>query len=169
MFVRQLNKRFYSLFSGYREDVDGPFNAVNAAKFIGDARRVRCADYVYKYTLNGGRITRTETTHANWFFILTNAAAYTENTEVANLPEIALDFQDSVQATPFVTAVEKAGAVPSNLVFGREGVGRYEEYKNLFWVLGDRINVSVQVNPVNNTPCRSYVLLSGVEIDLSEG
>lgn len=166
MFVRQLNARFAALFSGYREEERGPFNAESAARFLGDARRVRCKDYVYKLDIvNGAPVSENLTTTANWFFVLTNAAVFFEGLTGANSPQVRLTFPDNVVNGPFAYALDKRG-VPASLVFGSEGRARYQEYKNLFYVLGDRINVDVSITPAAGTYCHGYVLLTGVEVDL---
>lgn len=164
MFVRQLNKRFYSLFSGYTETENAPFTAENAAKFLGDASRVRCRDYVYRLT--SSHYTVTETTTSNWFFVLTNAAVFFPFKDVEKTPRIEIEFLDSVSSSPFGAPVEEDPGVPAPLVFGREGLKRFEEYKNLFYVLGDRVNVRCKALTVDGEPFRGYVLLSGVEVNL---
>lgn len=166
MFVRQLNARFASLFSGYREETHGRFTAETAARFIGDAKLVRCKDYVYKYDVeNGGKISANVTTTPNWFFILTNAAVYFEGVTGANAPLVRLTFPDNVVNTPFSTNVQNDG-VNSKLVFAYEGGGRYEEYKNLFYVMGDRVNVTVDIDAAAGVYSHGFVLLSGVELDI---
>ena len=166
MFVRQLNARFAALFSGYREEERGAFNAERAAAFLGDACRVRCKDYVYKLDIvNGAAVSENITTTANWFFIITNAAVYFEGLTGANSPNVRLSFPDNVVNSPFASVIGREG-VPASLVFGREGAGRYEEYKNLFYVMGDRINIDVAAIPAAGTYCNGYVLLTGVELDL---
>lgn len=167
MFVRQLNNRFAHLFAGYKESENGVFNAVNAARFLKDAKRVRSKDYVYKLNLTGSDVTVEETTTPNWFFILTNAAVYWDVKTTAALPKVSVKFPDSVVDTTFATDIRDNGAVPSAVVFGREGVGRFEEYKNLFYVMGDRVTATVKAEPVTNDYYHGYVLLTGVELDLS--
>lgn len=164
MFVRQLNKRFYSLFSGYREKEHGVFTAENAAKFLVDARLVRCKDYVFY--LSSSHHATTLTTTSNWFFVLTNAAVYFPFKNVREFPKTEIEFLDSVCTSPFGAPVEYDPGVPSPLVFAREGLGRFEEYKNLFYVLGDHINLRVKAHPVDSEPFMGAVLLSGVEVNL---
>lgn len=166
MFVRQLNARFAALFSGYREEEHGVFNAENAALFLGDARRVRCKDYVYALDIvNGVQVTKNLTTTANWFFILTNAAVWFDGLTGSNSPDVRINFPDNVVNGPFAYAIDKRG-VPASLVFGREGGDRFEEYKNLFYVMGDRVNIEVTATPAAGTYCHGYVFLTGVEVDL---
>lgn len=167
MFVRQLNNRFAHLFAGYKESENGVFNAENAARFLKNARRVRCKDYVYKVDLNHGESEIEETTTPNWFFILTNAAVYFDAPTTKAFPKVSIKFPDSVIDTTFGTDIRDAGAVPSAVVFGREGLGRFEEYKNLFYVMGERVTATVKVEPVTVDPYHGSVLLTGVEIDLS--
>ena len=170
MFVRQLNARFASLFAGYRDSERGAFDSEKAARFIGDARRVRCKDYIYNLDIvNGAPVGENITTTPNWFFIMTNAAVYFDGLAGANSPLVRLRFPDNVVNSPFADILGVQG-VPASLVFGREGGERFEEYKNLFYVMGDRINMRVDVTPAAATNCHGYLLLTGVEIDLlSEG
>ena len=166
MFVKQLNAGLSQLFAGYSEKEHGVFNAKNAARFLGDAKRVRCKDYVYYLPIeNGAYVEKNVTTTANWFFVMTNAAVYFDGLSGSNSPLINLSFPDNVVDTPFATQIGRAG-VPASLVFGGEGGKRYEEYKNLLYVMGDRINMTVKCTPAASTYCHGYVLITGVEVDL---
>lgn len=166
MFARQLLERFSSLFAGYRDTERGTFDAPRAARFIGDAKRVRCKDYIYKLPIdNGAPVGVNITTTPNWFFILTNAAVYFDGLTGQNSPLVKIKFPDSVVDSPFADVIGFEG-VPASLVFGREGGERFEEYKNLFYVMGDRVNLTVDLKPAASTYCYGYLLLSGVELNL---
>ena len=169
MFVKQLNERFAKLFSGYNELEHGVFNAVNAIKFIGDSKRVRCKDYIFSVDIeNGGQYSKELTSTANWFFILTNAAVWFDfdYRTAANAPRVRLTFPDNVVNHPFGLADIKADGVSSVLDFGREGLGRFEEYKNLIYIMGDRINMQCDVFANSGIYAHGAVLLTGVEVDL---
>lgn len=138
-------------------------------EIIKRAKRVRACDYVSKFEIkNGASFTQSVTTRANWSFILTNAAVYWENTTVGNMPKIAVNFPYFVPKSPFNTPVDDWGAVPSNLVFGREGLTRFEEYKNLYYALDQRFVIELDAKAMPGQYARGYVLLSGLEIDLTE-
>lgn len=164
MFARQLIERFTNIFSGYREDKDGPFTAELAEKFLHDFRRVRNKDYIFSFGIDGTEQERTITTTCKWFFILTNAAVWFD-APVKDWPDIKLVFPDCVATLPFSNEIKKAGEVPAALAFGREGAGRFEEYRNLYYVLGDQINVQITVKP-HGKQMNGSVLLCGVELDL---
>ena len=168
MFCRQLNARFSALFAGYKDLERGAYDTAAARKFINEAGRVRCKDYVFKLPIeNGGRVSREFTTTANWFFILTNAAVWFEGLTGTNAPRVTIDFPDYPVNTPFGTAIEYDNAVPAPLVFGSEGGEHFEEYKNLFYLLGDRININAGAKSAAGTYCHGYILLTGLEIDLN--
>lgn len=165
MFARSLQQRFFALFSGYRDREQGNFTPELARKFINESRTVRAVDYVIDFDINGGNIEKTIQTRPKWFFILTNSAVWFDN---GALPDIELTFPDGVGATPFGTQMEALGSVPCKPVFACEGRGRFEEYKNLFYVLGERSSLRVKVSPTSVTKFHGAVLLNGVEIDLGE-
>lgn len=164
MSIKQLNARFAELFSGYSETEDGPFTAASAARFLGESRLVRCKDYIYE--VRSDKPGRIVTTTSNWFFVLTNAAVYFPFKDVGDYPRIELDFIDSVVKSPFADRIGEPEGVPAPLIFGREGRGRFEEYKNLYYCMGDRVNIRVKAHATNNDAYRGFVLLSGVEVDV---
>lgn len=165
MFVRQLNRRFVSVFSG--DWVREILTREQARRILADSKKVRCKDYVYNVETTGAPVHVTHTTTANWFFILCNASLWLA-------PEHAQDigarvtFEDCPVKRAIINVdISDADIVPAALVFGQQDRGgRYEEYKNLFWVLGDRINVTIDAYTGGNA-ARGQLLLSGVEIDLS--
>lgn len=147
------------------------FSAAQRDKILFDAKRIRAKDYVLNFTIRDGQITtRSVTTTANWYFILTGAAVYFENTTASELPKIGIKFQDYTPASPFGSVPEDLGTVNAALVFGREGLaaGRWEEFKNLYFSLAQRITVHVEALPVNNEPLRGSVILTGLEFNLNE-
>lgn len=167
MFCRQLNRRFDALFTGYREK--GKFTAEDAVKLAGDCKRVRGKDYIFSFDVSpGSSVEHTVTTTANWFFILTNAAVYFDSVDPDEFPRVEFDFIDSVVKSPFSENIEYPDGVPTGAVFAYEGKNRFQEYKNLFYVLGDRVNISVRCIPTVSKYSHGYVLLNGLELDLSE-
>ena len=134
-----------------------------------DAKRVRSVDYVFNFDITDGQLhTRGVTTTANWYFILTGAAVFFEDTPAANLPKVGVKFQDFTPSSPFGTVPEDLGAVNAALAFGREGLplGRWEEFKNLYFSLAQRVTINVETLPNNSEPLRGHVMLTGLEINL---
>lgn len=143
-------------------------DALKRNEVISASKIVRSVDYVFAFDVkNNYAQTQSCVTRANWLFILTNAACYWDSLSINQLPKVAVEFKNYVPKTPFNTVAEDWGAVPCNLVFGREGVGRFEEYKNLFYVLDQRFVISLDVKP-NLAYSRGHVILSGVEISLED-
>jgi hypothetical protein len=167
MFVRQLNKRFYNLLTGGdRENI----TRAKAREIVANGRHVRCKDYVWNFETAGGVVETTITTTANWFFILSNASVWLDDSSQASDIAVKIIFEDSVQETPVTSpAVQDSNFVPGSLALSLQSAGgRFEEYKNLYWALGDRVNVTIKVK-TNGEPARGVICLTGVEIDSSEG
>lgn len=140
-------------------------------KVLSASKIVRSVDYVLNFEIdNGATTTKGVTTRANWLFILTNAAVYWENMDLSDFPKVAVKFPYYDSATPFATVPDDWGAVPSNLVFGREGLTgkmqHFEEYKNLYFLLGQRFSINLDVKAKSGQYGRGYVILSGIEINL---
>lgn len=137
------------------------------------AKRVRAKDYILPFDLiNGQAETRAVTTTANWYFILTGAAVFFEDLAAENLPKVGVKFQDFTPSSPFGTVAEDMGDVNAALVFGREGLpaGRWEEFKNIYFSLAQRITINVEAMPKPrpyNPPVRGWVILTGLEFNLS--
>ena len=136
------------------------------------ARRVRSKDYIFNFEIHGpGPSPRGGvTTAAGWFFLLTGAAVYFEDLTPAQFPRVAVRFPIFCPDTPFDSEKGLLQTVPAGLVFGREGVFHFEEYKNLFYPLGDTI--VIEAEPYNDTPVndiRGSLILTGVEIDMRNG
>lgn len=164
MFVRQLNRRFASVFSeDYGREI---MTREQARRVLVNSKKVRCKDYVYSIETTGAPVHVTHTTTANWFFILCNASFWLDPNH-ANDCGARVTFEDCpVKRAITAVDISDADIVPAALVFGeQERGGRFEEYKNLFWVLGDRINVTIDAYTGGNA-ARGALLLSGIEIDL---
>lgn len=169
MFEKSLQQRFAQLFSGYNVRERGPFTCEQARKFVRESRHVRAHDYVYNFDIvNGVSEERSVMTEPKWFFILTNAAIYCDKTSGEVFPDVAITFPDAVGSTPFGTSLEMDGAVASKAAIATEGGSRFEPYKNLFYVIGETVNMRVKIFPPAGASFHGSVLLSGVEIDLNE-
>lgn len=136
------------------------------------AKRVRAVDYVLEFDcINGVSTSKSVTTRANWIFILTGAACQWNN-DVSKFPRVAVNFENYPVKSPFNSEVEFSGSVPSNLVFGRESLtgenAHFEEYKDFCYVLDQRFVISLDVFPQSAENFRGSVILTGLEVDLSE-
>lgn len=163
MFVRQLNKRFYNLLTGGdRENI----TRAKAREIVANGKHVRCKDYVWNFETAGGVVETTITTNANWFFILANTSVWLDDSSQAKDVSVKIIFEDSVNETPVSSpAVQDSNFVPAALALSMQNAGgRFEEYKNLFWALGNRVNVTLKIK-TNGEPARGVVCLTGVEID----
>lgn len=141
-------------------------DANKVKEILNASKMCRSVDYVYDFdVVNGNAKTKSCVTRANWLFILTNAACWWENLTVGQLPKVLVEFKNFDPNTPFNTPADDWGAVPCSIVFGREGLTRFEEYKNLFYILDQRFVISLDVKP-NLSYSRGHVLLSGIEVDL---
>lgn len=143
-------------------------NRSEQLKLLYECMRVRNTDYlVYfdsKETLS--KQVKEIVTRANWYFILTNCAVWFDS-NVSKFPKIAIRFLDLTPNSPFRSEGVPGGAVLSKLNFGRETdtLDHFEEYKNLFVALGQRIAIDVEFEPVDTDPIRGAVLLTGIEIN----
>lgn len=163
MFVRQLNKRVYNLLTGCDRD---KITREKAREIVANGRHIRCKDYVYNFETSGGVVESTITTTANWFFILANTSLWLDSSSQAKDIEVKIIFEDSANETPVVSPdVKDSNFVPAALALSMQGAGgRFEEFKNLFWALGDRVNITIKVK-TNGEPARGVVCFTGVEID----
>lgn len=135
------------------------------------AKSVRSVDYIFNFeVVNGAVKSASNVTRANWLFIITNAAVWWESFAVADFPKVAVKFPYYSPDTPFNTPVDDWGAVPSDLVFGREGLtgknAHFEEFKNLYYVLDQRFVINCDVKAAAGQYGRGAVILTGLEIDL---
>lgn len=142
-------------------------------EIIESSKKVRSCDYVVNFEVkNGAANMQNVVTRANWLFILTNAAVYWDSFNVADFPKISVKFPYYTPDSPFNTPAKDIGCVPSNLVFGREGLNgkmqHFEEYKNLYYLLNQRFVITLDAICKIGQYGRGAVLLSGLEIDLNE-
>lgn len=163
MFVRQLNRRFAAVFSGDREREKMTLEAARA--IVRDSARVRCRDYVFNFSTDTGRENITLTTTANWCFILCNASCFVYPEFAAAVFGARVTIEDRANARPVIAAdMLDADYIPAALVFGKQGGQHFEEYKNLYWLVGDRANITLDI-AAGGQPARGAVILTGVEID----
>lgn len=138
-------------------------------KLLYDSQRVRNTDYIIYFDSNGttSKQSKEIITRANWYFILTNAACWFD-VGVNNFPKLGVKFENVTPNSPFRAEDTPGGPVLSKLDWGRESdsLPHFEEYKNLYWALGQRIAIDVNFEPVTSGPIRGAVLLSGIEINL---
>lgn len=163
MFVRQINKRIYNILTGGdRENI----TCAKAREIVANGRHVRCKDYVCNFVTAGGVVENTITTTANWFFILANTSVWLDDSSQAADIDVKIIFEDSVNETPVSSPnVQDSNFVPAALALSMQHKGgRFEEFKNLFWALGDRVNVTIKVK-TSGEPARGVVCFTGVEID----
>ena len=142
-------------------------------RVLSASKKVRSVDYIFNFdVVNGAAKQASNVTRANWLFLLTNAAVYWDSFSVSDFPKVSVKFPYYSPDSPFSTPVEDWGAVPSNLVFGREGLtgknGHFEEYKNLYYILGQRFVIQCDVKAAAGQYGHGSVILTGLEIDLDE-
>lgn len=138
-------------------------------KLLYDSQRVRSTDYIIYFDSNNtlAKQSKEFVTRSNWYFILTNAACWFD-TGISDFPKLGVKFYDVSPNSPFRDEDTPGAPVLSKLDFGREteSLKHFEEYKNLFWALGQRIAVEINFEPVTTNPIRGAVVLTGVEINL---
>lgn len=137
-------------------------------KHLYEVQRVRNTDYVIYFDSNGyTKQSKEIVTRANWHFILTNAACWFD-VGINELPKLGIKFYDIKPNSPFREDETPGGPVLAKLDWGRENesLKHYEEYKNLFVSLGQRISIDVNLEPASNSPMRGAVILTGIEINL---
>lgn len=165
--LKQFNETFFDALVNKRGSLVLGVDKQN--EICKNAKNVRSVDYVVKIEVNNGVANPLSiVTRANWHFILTNAAVYWDpSNDVADYPRVGLNFPDYTPQSPFGTLPADVYTVPTNLVFGREGAGRFEEYKNLYYSLGQRFVIEVHTKATKpNDYRRGYLMLTGLEVNL---
>ena len=143
------------------------------ARILDTAQKVRSKDYVFPVTIKNGVVSviPDAITTARWFFMITGVATYWE-IQGGEAPRVRVGWRPFVNETCFNTEPEYLDAVNPNLVFGREHLWNsysqeythFEEYKNLYYSLAQRINLTVDVIPAYNTQDeRGAVIVTGLE------
>lgn len=164
--VNTLSERLQAFFTGVK-----PGAAVLTPEKVREIQRaakaVRSKDYIFYFDIPDGAKGSGEvvvTTTANWFFVMTGAAVHFE--ETTDDPKIKVTYQDFNPSSPFKSTPQELNAVPAGAVFAKEhnGAGRFEEFKNLWYVLGQRITISAECMATG--PARGSLILTGLEFDL---
>lgn len=148
------------------------------ARILDTAKKVRSKDYVFPVTIKEGVVSviPDATTTARWFFMLTGIACYWE-VNGAQAPRVRVGWRPFVNETCFNTEPEYLDAVNTDLVYGREYFydrqalvhKHFEEYKNLYYSLAQRINLTVDVLPsVATQNERGAVIVTGLEFFTGE-
>lgn len=177
--------KYYEYLTGRRRRGGLVLDTETQKKIIGDAKKIRSKDYIFSFDIGSGSFTRvmekTETTTARWKFLLTGAAVYCglyddigmDGGIYANqFDKVAIHFESAASLSPFrAEDPQDLNAVLSNLVFAREcpltlNVNKhFEEYKNLYYILDQRVNIRVTRVPNTNIIAhRLHVVLTGLEI-----
>lgn len=148
------------------------------------AKRVRSKDYVFHFDfpINFKEMYKEDyvTTTARWKFLLTGAAVRVNcfAPNMLGLDEeikVGINFESSASLSPFRSGdPQDLNAVLSSLVFGREQVNvlfsgtktdRFEEYKNLYYLLDQRVNIKCFVRETYYWQLTKVdVILTGLEI-----
>ena len=166
--IKQFDETIWDYLLGTRKNRRLTSNG-EVLQLLYDSQRVRNTDYIIYFDSKDtlAKQSKEIVTRANWFFILTNAACWFD-TGVSDFPKIGVKFSDVTPNSPFRSEDIPGGPVLSKLDFGRETetLPHFEEYKNLFWSLGQRIAIELKLEPVNTNPIRGAVVLSGIEINL---
>lgn len=171
--LRQFNQQFFSEFVHKRDalvtDSDG------RREVLARAKKIRSADYVFHFVFrNGVADPVSVVTRANWRFVLTNAVVFGPEFDVPLMPKVTVRFPYYTPSSPVDGPIEDLGTVPVNLVFGAEDKGvknkRFEEYKNLFYVLDQNFVIEAVAKSQAGQALYShyYLLLSGMEVDTTD-
>lgn len=140
------------------------------------AKRVRSKDYIFSFDVAGqNSYEKTITTTARWKFICCGVAVAAVRDYPRNVapPEIGIKFESLASLSTLRNDdPTKLNRVLSELVFPIEGKNpttytgaHFEEYKNLFAVLDQRVNITVSVkggNVLVNRPL--FVMVTGIEV-----
>ena len=138
------------------------------------AKRVRAKDYVFNFELGSTSQEKTVTTTARWKFICTGVAFYANSyyLRTTRPPTIGVKFESLASLSPFRNDTPaEMNRVLGELVFPLEGKNKnyfkgahFEEYKNLFVVLDQRVNITVSMKPGAAPDYPATVLVTGIEI-----
>ena len=175
--LKSFTEKFYQGLTGIK-----PGHLVNdeseQAGIWAAAQNLRCKDYVFPVTVKAGVVTTIPdaTTTARWFFLVTGVATYWERGG-RDAPRVKIGWKPFVNETCFNTEPEYLDAVTPSLVFGREFYEdpisslnlHFEEYKNLYYSLNQRVTLSVDVIPTfSGQYDRGAVIISGLEFFTGE-
>lgn len=168
--VTTLSERLAAFFTGVKERSAPIRSREQVTEILRACKRVRAKDYVFDFSLPNGGIGKEKlvTTTANWFFVCTGVSSWLEQSNSDVWAKVAI--MDFCPDSPFNSAPEMRGAYPliSGLSLQLNG-GRFEEYKNLWYVLGQRVTLGVTAQTAANEPARGSVIVTGIEFDLQGG
>lgn len=175
--IKSFTEQIYQELTGIKPGafVLGP---EDQARILDTAQKVRSKDYVFPVTIKEGVVSviPDATTTARWFFMLTGISCYWE-INGTQAPRVRVGWRPFVNETCFNTEPIYFNAVNPDLVFGREYYEdtqkqirlHYEEPKNLYYSLAQRINLTVDVIPANAVQKeRGAVIVSGLEFFTGE-
>lgn len=139
------------------------------------AKRVRSKDYIFNFTAPSGTTQeQTVTTTARWKFICTGIAFDADNDYIrATLPPtIGVKFESLASVSPFRNAdPSEMNRVRAGMVIPMEGKKEiyfpnchFEEYKQLFAVLDQRVNITVSFKAGSAPDYHATVIITGIEV-----
>ncbi|MBO4708027.1 MAG: hypothetical protein J5594_05695 [Elusimicrobiaceae bacterium] len=120
-----------------------------------NAKRIRSKDYYLTATiLEDGQIdVETVTTTANWYFVLTAVRFGGDYSFLTNpeTPFVGIKFENFYPSTCLNGPRDLREIIPARFmsVGTVEGKFRYEEFTNLFYMLGERVTISAVFNKDN--------------------
>lgn len=172
--LKSFSEKFFQGLTG-KKPGDLVLTDARRDEIIYNGKRVRSKDYIFDFDVTAPAKVQEKvvTTTARWLFLMTGAAVYNEETFYRiNSAKVGINFESVASLSPFRGDVPAdLNTVINELVFAREGQHlplmvnhHFEEYKNLYYLLDQRVNIKVTIKPTLATDYRMHVLLTGVEI-----
>jgi hypothetical protein len=172
--LKSFSEKFFQGLTG-KKPGDLVLTDARRDEIIYNGKRVRSKDYIFDFDVTAPAKVQEKvvTTTARWLFLMTGAAVYNEETVYRiNSAKVGINFESVASLSPFRGDVPTdLNTVINELVFAREGQHlplmvnhHFEEYKNLYYLLDQRVNIKVTIKPTLATDYRMHVLLTGIEI-----
>ena len=172
--LKSFSEKFFQGLTG-KKPGDLVLTDARRDEIIYNGKRVRSKDYIFDFDVTAPAKVQEKvvTTTARWLFLMTGAAVYNEETIYRiNSAKVGINFESVASLSPFRGDVPAdLNTVINELVFAREGQylplmvnHHFEEYKNLYYLLDQRVNIKVTIKPTMATDYRMHVLLTGIEI-----
>lgn len=172
--LKSFSEKFFQGLTG-KKPGDLVLTDARRDEIIYNSKRVRSKDYIFDFDVTAPAKVQEKvvTTTARWLFLMTGAAVYNEETIYRiNSAKVGINFESVASLSPFRGDVPAdLNTVINELVFAREGQHlplmvnhHFEEYKNLYYLLDQRVNIKVTIKPTLATDYRMHVLLTGIEI-----
>lgn len=172
--LKSFSEKFFQGLTG-KKPGDLVLTDARRDEIIYNGKRVRSKDYIFDFDVTAPAKVQEKvvTTTARWLFLMTGAAVYNEeNVYRINTAKVGINFESVASLSPFRGDVPAdINTVINELVFAREGQHlplmvnhHFEEYKNLYYLLDQRVNIKVTIKPTLATDYRMHVLLTGIEI-----